>query len=107
MWACSNCGEEIVDEFEVCWKCGTSRTGERDADFVTADQASAPKEPSGGRANYPIETETQHPEDAKLSTEQAIAQILQFQRQLKATLDTVSFRVGCLFAWLILGIVFS
>ena len=27
IWSCSNCGSEVDDELEMCWKCGTSRDG--------------------------------------------------------------------------------
>jgi hypothetical protein len=33
MWHCQNCGEQIDDEFDACWKCGTARDGTRAADF--------------------------------------------------------------------------
>lgn len=33
MWKCQGCGEEHEDSFEVCWNCGTSRTGEASPDF--------------------------------------------------------------------------
>jgi hypothetical protein len=38
MWECPKCHERHEDSFEVCWKCGTSRTGVEDPDFQTADQ---------------------------------------------------------------------
>jgi hypothetical protein len=33
MWMCSKCREEVDDDFEVCWNCGTTREGEEDATF--------------------------------------------------------------------------
>lgn len=24
-WTCSNCGEELEGQFDVCWQCGTER----------------------------------------------------------------------------------
>lgn len=27
MWACTNCGEQIEDQFDVCWNCGVERKG--------------------------------------------------------------------------------
>jgi hypothetical protein len=27
MWTCSKCGEEVQEDFEVCWSCGTTRDG--------------------------------------------------------------------------------
>ena len=37
MWKCSNCGESIEDDFDVCWNCGTSQSGEKDPNFRHAD----------------------------------------------------------------------
>ena len=33
MWHCSKCGEDIDDNFDVCWNCGTSRDGTQDPAF--------------------------------------------------------------------------
>lgn len=55
-WQCPNCGEEHPHEFETCWKCGTSRAGDRDPEFVVSepvrelDQAA---EPPPGEAELP------------------------------------------------------
>ena len=27
MWVCSNCNEQLEDQFDSCWKCGTARDG--------------------------------------------------------------------------------
>jgi hypothetical protein len=37
MWKCSSCREEIDDEFDVCWQCGTDRSGQVDSEFERAD----------------------------------------------------------------------
>jgi len=29
MWNCMKCGEEVEDNFEICWSCSTSRDGTR------------------------------------------------------------------------------
>jgi hypothetical protein len=42
MWCCERCSEEIDDVFDACWKCGTSRDGTADENFVPAD--SIPRE---------------------------------------------------------------
>jgi hypothetical protein len=34
MWTCLNCSEQLDDNFEVCWNCGTSRNGKIDPDFI-------------------------------------------------------------------------
>jgi hypothetical protein len=38
MWECPKCHERHEDSFDVCWKCGTSKTGAEDPGFQTADQ---------------------------------------------------------------------
>jgi hypothetical protein len=37
MWSCTRCYEEIDDGFDVCWNCGTDRSGKIDESFETAD----------------------------------------------------------------------
>lgn len=44
MWKCPNCGSTVDAEFEVCWSCGASPSGERDPSFKPADQF----DPEGG-----------------------------------------------------------
>jgi hypothetical protein len=44
MWKCSNCGERVEDDFEVCWSCGTTRDGVRDPHFFDHDAAVAAPE---------------------------------------------------------------
>ena len=36
MWRCGKCGESVDDNFEVCWKCGTSKEGVEDPTFQPA-----------------------------------------------------------------------
>jgi hypothetical protein len=38
MWECPKCHERHEDSFEVCWNCGTSKTGVEDPDFRAADR---------------------------------------------------------------------
>ena len=33
MWRCKQCHKRVADSFEVCWKCGTSRSGVEDPAF--------------------------------------------------------------------------
>ena len=33
-WRCGNCAETVEGDFEVCWNCGTSNTGQPDLDFI-------------------------------------------------------------------------
>ena len=46
MWACSNCREIIEDQFDSCWKCGWSREGKLNLDFM--------REPTDVRDNSPL-----------------------------------------------------
>lgn len=34
MWTCANCREVIEDQFDSCWRCGCSREGRLNLDFV-------------------------------------------------------------------------
>ncbi len=34
MWTCSNCREVIEEQFDSCWKCGCSREGKLNLDFM-------------------------------------------------------------------------
>lgn len=38
MWECQKCHERHDDSFEVCWNCGTSKSGEEDPGFRPAEQ---------------------------------------------------------------------
>jgi len=29
MWKCKNCGEEVEDNFEICWNCGSNKDGKK------------------------------------------------------------------------------
>ena len=33
MWTCSKCYERLEDNFDVCWKCGTSQSGVEDPGY--------------------------------------------------------------------------
>ena len=53
MWHCPNCGEQIDDVFDACWKCGTAQDGTLAADFQakcrdsdTPDSQFAPGQPT-------------------------------------------------------------
>lgn len=39
MWTCPKCGAKVDPVFDACWKCGTSRDGTEDPNFVSADDA--------------------------------------------------------------------
>jgi hypothetical protein len=47
MWQCIKCREQVDDDFEVCWNCGTSSEGIEDPAFRRAEQVRAEEvEPS-------------------------------------------------------------
>ena len=45
MWNCAQCREEVEDNFEICWNCGTSREGMRDPSFQQAEPVEPRKVP--------------------------------------------------------------
>jgi hypothetical protein len=48
MWKCSKCGEEVEDDFEVCWNCSTAKDGTPLENSTPASQtkvASSAKQP--------------------------------------------------------------
>jgi Putative prokaryotic signal transducing protein len=49
MWKCPKCSENLNDEFEVCWSCGTTREGVVNPDFLNGDTGSPAPE------NLPME----------------------------------------------------
>ena len=46
MWTCSKCGESVEEQFDVCWKCGTSWDGVKEDPAVQADSGSVAPEPA-------------------------------------------------------------
>ena len=34
MWTCSKCGENVEDDFEVCWSCGSNKDGTPNPEFI-------------------------------------------------------------------------
>jgi hypothetical protein len=67
-WKCSQCGQSVPGDFEVCWNCGTSQDGEVDPDFSkvpaedddnAADEAEDNDDPAAERDSEP--THTRHP----------------------------------------------
>jgi ribosomal protein L37E len=43
-WSCTRCGQTVEADFDFCWNCGTSRSGDVDSNFVPAvvDQSECP-----------------------------------------------------------------
>lgn len=48
MWICPQCRESVEDGFAVCWKCGTSKDGLVDPNFLNQEIEPAPE-------NLPLE----------------------------------------------------
>jgi len=53
MWPCPNCGEQIDDAFDACWKCGTAQDGTLAVDFQAepSDSAAPSSRPEPEPAN--------------------------------------------------------
>ncbi len=65
MWQCPNCGEQIDDEFDACWKCGTAQDGTRAADFHA--EPNDPAVPDrGADPEPPAESEEERQSDRML-----------------------------------------
>jgi len=41
VWNCPKCREQVEENFEVCWSCGTAKDGSEDPSFRRADDAVA------------------------------------------------------------------
>jgi hypothetical protein len=92
MWKCPDCGEQVANNFEICWNCGTTRDG---VDRVNLD---FPGE---------VEDDTQRTPDvvrAPVAPEKMLAQILQLQMQQQQALNDIQSKVGCLFVYMVVGI---
>jgi hypothetical protein len=64
MWRCPNCGEQIGDEFDACWKCGTAQDGTRAADVHA--EGDAPAKSDAGPDSEPPLTEEEREADRVL-----------------------------------------
>ena len=60
MWQCMKCRQEVEDNFDVCWNCGTSRDGTEDPDFRKADEI--PAASLSGVAAAPLSAQARQPE---------------------------------------------
>ena len=45
MWTCAKCRQEIEDDYEVCWACGTSVEGDEDPHFFDERRHESPRRP--------------------------------------------------------------
>lgn len=55
MWTCPKCAEEVDDEFEVCWACGTAPDGTEDPFFISADEVGPLDDPAEEGGLKPID----------------------------------------------------
>lgn len=83
-WICRQCGEEIDPQFEACWNCQTPREG----------------------IDGSIESE-QPPTEEPPTPETMLAEILQKQQEQQESLRDVQYKVGCLYVYMIAGIVIT
>lgn len=59
-WRCSSCGEVVPGNFDVCWKCLTTRSGERTADVPIPapeiDEVGDEASPAASREEVNVDT---------------------------------------------------
>ena len=80
-WICSKCGEVLEVQFDTCWNCQTSRddfAGDIDRDFDSKDE--------------------------HVASETKLDRILKLQQKQSEALDEIRSRVGCLYIYMIVGI---
>ena len=102
MWHCSQCGEGIKDEFNVCWRCGTNRDGTAPVELVEdADGSTAPgplKSCEPDQAMGDDATPGQHP-GTQLTQEGLATLLLRFLGLWMAAFGIIGFaaNIGRLF----------
>ena len=80
-WICSKCGEVLEEQFDTCWNCQTSRddfAGEIAPDFDLKGES--------------------------VASETKLDRILKLQQKQSEALDEIRSRVGCLYIYMIVGI---
>lgn len=93
MWKCANCGEQVNQNFELCWNCGTSRDGSERVDVTPEGE---------GQIDKRLPTEEAHNSNAP---ESLLKQIIEQQKQQELMLNDIQSKVGCLYFYMIAGIV--
>ena len=55
MWKCKKCGEQIEDNFEACWQCGTEKAGSPPSDqqVFEEQERELETEVQGDQLRYP------------------------------------------------------
>ena len=84
-WKCQSCGETLEPQFDACWNCGASRELPSDAQTETLEGC----------------------EDEPMDPESMLNQILILQKEQQIALREIKFKVGCLFAYMFVGLVFG
>jgi len=92
MWNCPSCDERIDDQFDACWRCGTMR------EDVPPQEPTSHDLPAYGIGDGEPGDTLAHPPESTLE------QILQVQQRQQQVLQDIQFKVGCLFAYMLLGI---
>ena len=92
-WTCAGCGEQVPDNFEICWKCGTSRG------------AVPPKQHTSSVPDAEAERGRSTPSHADDPAGRTLDAILSALEGQQTTLEEIRWKVGCLFAWMVFWIV--
>jgi hypothetical protein len=95
MWTCLGCGEQLEEQFDVCWNCGTSRDGDHAIDSSSEDSV-------GEAAEQTFDQQV-----ADMSPEKMLSQILHLQKEQQEALSEIQSKVGCLFMYMVVGIVLT
>lgn len=94
-WVCPNCGEVLDKEFTECWKCAAARDGKRGleivSEFVYKKKAQAEATSGGGAIGTPQEI--------------ILSQILRYQKEQAPLIESIKWKVSCLFAFMVFVIV--
>ncbi|MDB5353512.1 MAG: hypothetical protein JWN86_4759 [Planctomycetota bacterium] len=89
MWTCPNCQEKSDQDFDICWNCGTSREGDEDPNFLTADECGPiddPAEDGGLEAKEELDDEfgVPYPDIVECYSSQDIIEARFIAEQLRA-----------------------
>jgi hypothetical protein len=91
MWTCRTCGEKLEDQFDACWKCGSSKEG------VAPGQVVAEETPKDEGANLDVN-------GASVAPDVMLREILRVQQKQQAVLGDIQHKVGCLFTYMVVCI---
>ena len=51
-WHCPGCGVTVQGDFEICWNCGTSNTGQTNLDFIPDNRTITDEQPGAADRKY-------------------------------------------------------